>query len=428
MPDLTAEILPRLTQHRLPGLDLGDDFIYPNYEGYSILNLSGSVCSLLGVPEFGASPLAEEVLAPLGDGFQRVIVVLVDALSFLRLRKWMVDGTTPVWGRLAEEGIFTPLTSINPSTTASAITSLWTGAGAAAHGVIGYEMWLKEYSVVANTILHTPMTFKDDAGGLKRAGFKPKEFLNKRTLGMHLADHEVSSYAFQHQSIIRSGLSQMFFEDVKTRSFNTQTDMWVNLRRFLESNLGERMYVWVYWGQVDHLSHLYGPDDERAVEEFVNISTSFERLFLERLSSAARRDTLIILTADHGQINTPKDPNYELRNHPELERCLHILPTCENRQMNLFVRPGMEDSVKEYFQRTWPGKFIPLDPIKVLNSGLFGPGEAHPRLFDRLGDMMVLTRENAYLWWSSQENFLLGRHGGLSPEEMLVPFLAVRLA
>ena len=156
-------------------------------------------------------------------------------------------------------------------------------------------------------------------------------------------------------------------------------------------------------------------------------STSFERLFLERLSSAARRDTLLILTADHGQINTPKDPNYELRNHPELERCLHILPTCENRQMNLFVRPGMEDAVREYFQRTWPGKFINLDPIKAQNSGLFGPGEGHPRLFDRLGDMMVLTRDNAYLWWSSQDNFLLGRHGGLSPEEMLVPFLAVRL-
>jgi hypothetical protein len=41
--------------------------------------------------------------------------------------------------------------------------------------------------------------------------------------------------------------------------------------------------------------------------------------------------------------------------------------------------------------------------------------------------MMVVTRDNAYLWWSRQDNFLLGRHGGLSPEEMLVPFLAVRL-
>ena len=427
MPDLTAEMLPRLTRHRLPGLDLGDEFIYPNYEGYSILNLPGSVCRLLGVPDFGASPLAEDLLSPLGDGIQRVVVVLVDALAFLRLRKWMTDGTTPVWGRLADEGLFAPLTSISPSTTSSALTTLWTGASAVEHGVIGYEMWLKEYSVVANTILHAPMTFKNDVGGLRRAGFKPKEFLNKRTLGMHLASHGVSSYAFQHQSIIRSGLSQMFFQEVKTRSFNTHADMWVNLRRFLESNLGERMYVWVYWGQVDHLSHLYGPDDERAIEEFVNLSTSFERQFLERLSSAVGRDTLLILTADHGQITTPKDPRYELRNHPELERCLHILPTCENRQMNLFVRPGKEEAVRDYFAVTWPGKFMPLDSVKAVNAGLLGPGEPHPRLFDRLGDMMVISRDNAYLWWSSQDNFLLGRHGGLTPEEMLVPFLAVRL-
>jgi hypothetical protein len=379
------------------------------------------------VPDFGASPLAERLLSPLGEGVQRVIVVLVDALSFLRLRTWMMDGTTPIWAKLAEEGLFAPLTSISPSTTASAITTLWTGASAAEHGVIGYEMWLKEYSMVVNTILHAPMTFKDDVGSLQRAGFKPKEFLNKQTLGMHLADHGVRSYAFQHQRIIRSGLSQMFFQEVKRRSFYTHADMWVNLRRFLESNLGERMYVWVYWGQVDHLSHLYGPDDERVIEEFVNLSTSFERQFLERLSSAARRDTLLILTADHGAIATPKDPRYELRNHPELERYLHILPTCENRQMNLFVCPGKEQAVRDYFAHTWPGKFITVDTVEVVNAGLLGPSERHPRLFDRLGDMMVITRDNAYLWWSSQENFLLGRHGGLSPEEMLVPFLAVRL-
>jgi hypothetical protein len=427
MPDLTVEIMTRLVRHRLPGLDLGDEFIYPNYDGFSILNLPGSVCRLLQVPDFGAPPLAEQLLAPLGEGIRRVILLLVDALSFLRLRKWMTDGTAPVWAGLAGEGIFAPLTSISPSTTSSAITTLWTGASAAEHGVIGYEMWLKEYSMVVNTIMHAPMTFKNDPGGLRRAGFKPNEFLNRRTLGMHLASHNVSSYAFQHQSIIRSGLSQMFFQAVKTRAFNTHADMWINLRSFLEGNLGERMFVWVYWGQVDHLSHHYGPDDERAIEEFVNLSTSFKRQFLERLSPTARRGTLLILTADHGAIATPKDPRYEFRNHPELERCLHILPTCENRQMNLFVRPGKQEAVREYFQRTWPGKFTLVNPAEAVNAGLLGPGERHPRLFERLGDMMVIAHNNAYLWWSNQDNFLFGRHGGLSAEEMLVPFLAVRL-
>jgi hypothetical protein len=58
---------------------------------------------------------------------------------------------------------------------------------------------------------------------------------------------------------------------------------------------------------------------------------------------------------------------------------------------------------------------------------LFGPGEAHPRLYERLGDLILIPHRNAYLWWADKENILLGRHGGLHPDEMLVPFLAVRL-
>lgn len=427
MPDLTAELLPALMSHRLPGLDLGDEFIYPNYSGFSILNIPPSVCRVMGLPEFGTAPLAPEILSPLGDGVRRVVMVLVDALSLLRLRAWIEDGVTPVWGKLAQKGLLAPLTSISPSTTSSALTSLWTAASAAEHGVIGYEMWLKEYGVVANTVLHTPITFKNDVGGLKRAGFKPREFLGLKTFGMHLASHGVRSYAFQHQSITKSGLSQMFFNHVDVRSFHTNADMWVNVRRFLESHLGERMYTWVYWGQVDHLSHLHGPDDERPVEEFVNFSAAFERIFLNRLSNAARRDTLLILTSDHGMITTPLDPHYEFRNHPDMERRLHILPTGEHRQMSLFVRPGQVEAVREYMERTWPGKFTLLDPAAAVSAGLYGPGEHHSRLFDRLGDLLAITHDNAYLWWADKDNFLLGRHGGLSPEEMLVPFLAVRL-
>jgi hypothetical protein len=31
------------------------------------------------------------------------------------------------------------------------------------------------------------------------------------------------------------------------------------------------------------------------------------------------------------------------------------------------------------------------------------------------------------MWWANKENPLIGRHGGLSSEEMLVPLLAARL-
>jgi hypothetical protein len=44
-----------------------------------------------------------------------------------------------------------------------------------------------------------------------------------------------------------------------------------------------------------------------------------------------------------------------------------------------------------------------------------------------VGDLILVARGNAYLWWADKEDQLLGRHGGLHPEEMLVPFLGARI-
>jgi hypothetical protein len=116
-----------------------------------------------------------------------------------------------------------------------------------------------------------------------------------------------------------------------------------------------------------------------------------------------------------------------LSNHPGLVRRLHILPTGENRLMSLFIRPGQVEAVREYIQRTWPNQFVFMDPTFAVEAGLFGPGKAHPSLGDRLGDLIVAAKGGAYLWWGRQADHLYGRHGGLSPDEMIVPFLAVRL-
>jgi hypothetical protein len=344
----------------------------------------------------------------------------MDALSFLRFRIWTETGGLPVWERLAQDGLLAPLTSIAPNL----CRPLWTGV-AQRYGIVGYEMWLVYMNVI--TILHAPISYQGDTGSLRRAGFNPQDFLGLPTLGTHLARRGIQSFAFQHHSIARSGLSQMLFPDVTVYSFSTPADLWVNLRQAFENHAQERNYFWVYWGEIDHFSHLYGPDDERTFEEFVNFSAAFERLFLERLSPEARQDSLFILLADHGQIPTQPDPNYDLRNHPGLARRLHILPTGENRLMSLFIRPGQVEAVREYIQRTWSNQFVILEPSYVVDAGLFGPGEVHPRLGDRLGDLIVAAKGDAYLWWGNKEDHLYGRHGGLSPEEMIVPFLAVRL-
>ena len=99
MPDLTSQLLPQLETHQLPGLDLPSDFIAPQYDGQSILNIPASICRWMDIPEIGAAPLIPEIDGTLGNGIRhgegvrRVILILMDALSLYRLQRWTADGT-----------------------------------------------------------------------------------------------------------------------------------------------------------------------------------------------------------------------------------------------------------------------------------------------------------------------------------------------
>jgi hypothetical protein len=436
MPDLTHKLLPHLFAHRLPGLDLGEGFLYPNYEGGSILNIPSTICHGFGIPPLGADPLGPEILDYIDTGSsaappdRRIVMVLVDAMGLESFRSWISNGKNMVWRRMVDEGLLAPLTSTTPSTTSAALTSLWTGRSPAEHSIVGYELWMKEYGLVANMILHKPMSFfspGSNPGSLALAGFKPESFLPWPTLGAHLGNHGVKAHAFQHVSIIDSGLSRMFFQGINLKPYSTSTDLWFNMRDLLESQSGGPLFAWVYWSHIDTFSHIYGPNDERTRAEFESFTTALERFFLHRLSHKARQNTLLLLIADHGQVSTPVNPIYDLKNHPDLIRKLHMFPTGENRLFYLFVRSGQKEAVREYLELVWPGQFSLLEPAIAVEAGLFGPGERHPYLLDRLGDLIVIGRGDAYLWWSGKDNHLLGRHGGLHPDEMLTPFLAAYL-
>lgn len=425
MPDLVSQLLPALRKHQIEGLESAGDFLYPNYGGQSILNIPSSICAWLGVPEFGAPALRSEILSPLGGPYKRVVLLLTDALALHLLQGWLNEPEFAIWKQLASRGLLAPLSSVTPSTTCAALTSLWTGVTPGQHGVVGYELWLKEYGVVANMILHSPFSFERHAGGLGLAGFVAEEFLQLPTFGQHLAAHGVRSYALQDYAILRSGLSNMFFPDVTRFGYFNSSDLWVTLRKLLENKSNGKEFYWVYWAEVDTLSHKFGPRDERVRAEFAAFTRAFEEQFYDQVNEGGE-ETLFLLAADHGMVTTEIDPHYDLRNHPNLTRRLHMQPTGENRLAYLFVKPGQIEAVREYIERTWPDQFAILESAYAIECGLFG-GVPSPRLAERLGDLVVAARGSAYWWWGQKENPLIGRHGGLTADEMLVPLLAAPL-
>lgn len=428
MPDLTSQVLPRIKNQRIQGVPQADDLVMPCYEGLSLVNLPGTVTKLLDVPAFGAPPLDAIILDQLGGPYRKVVCLLVDALGYDLFKQVINPANGLVWGRHFDRGVFSPITSICPSTTASALTTLWTGVGAGAHGVIGYEMWAKEFGLVMNNILHSAANAKNDVGGLSRAGFDPAMFMDRPTLGPHLRAHGVKPTTFIHAKIANSGLSVMQMQEVNLQTYVNEADLCVSLGDFLNRRGGVREFIYVYYSDVDTLMHRYDVADQRVMLQFSAFSSLFENGFLKRLSSEVAEETLLILTADHGSMATPQYDRYNLANHPELNAYLVMQPTCEHRLPFLYIKPGQVGQVRDYFAKTWPDDFYLIDPVEALEGGLFGQGPFVDGVLDRLGDLIAVTRGDAYLWWSSKPNLMAGRHGGLSAGEMLVPFFALPLS
>ncbi len=427
-----ASQIEQLSAHRLDGLDLGRGALYPHYAGRSLSNIPAGVCRLLGVPAFGAPALDPDVLDPLlaGGPYRHVILIVVDGLGIQLLddvrAAARARGLPDSWAALLDAAIPAALTSIVPSTTASALTTLWTGQPPAAHAITGYEIWLKEYGVMMNAITHAPVSLAGDFGSMRRAGLLPETFLRVPTLGPHLTAHDVRAFAYHVHAIAHSSLSTMLLAEVNNTGYRTLNDLWVTLRANLRAAAG-RTYSYAYIGEVDELAHRFGPQDERVLLEVVQLGRQLA-LLMEMLRDPSLAGTLVLVTADHGHIATPFEPQYDLNHHPRLLDCLVMRPSGENRLPFLFLRPGREDTARQYIEDTWPGKFQVFPTARLLQAGLFGPGEAHPLAVERMGDWTVVPRDGAYWWWAPKVNHLLGRHGGVSRAEMLVPLLAFNAA
>ena len=417
-------MLARLEEHRLPKITLDAEMQAPDYGGASLANLPGSVCRWFGLNGWRTRPLDESYSSPFRQEYEQVILLVIDGMGLELFQKIGNEssGEYQPWQELLAESHLLPMTSIVPSTTSAALTAFWTGCAPSQHGITGYEMWLREYNLAANMITHMPVYFDGPAGSLRQTGFDPQTFLTVPTLGPFLTQAGVEPFVLQHNSIARSGLSTMLFNQTRSVPYRGMNDLFATLEELACQDSLKKRYLYAYWGDLDELQHVYGPQDLRVRQEFHSFQRGLCR-FIAHLRRGVKKKTLVLVTADHGQKVSTVNERYQVQQRPKLLDCLHLLPTGESRMPYLHIRPGYEEKVREIVEKTWPGDFIVLRTDQAVAAGLFGPAPYHNELASRLGDLILIARNEAYLHWARKENMLRGRHGGLSRSEMLVPLM-----
>lgn len=414
---------------RFGALGLPPEFVAPNYGGRSIVNVPATIVSLFG-GQLATPPLDARLVEPFAPGVKRVVLILVDALGYRELLRALERNRHNGFHRLSQRGaLLVPITSVFPSTTTAALTSLWSGYTPVEHGFMGYLLFLREFNVRADMIAFSPTaTAKVANAELLAAGLKPEAFLPVPSLPQTLKQYNVPTYNLIEQPYTKSALSRVQIRGQREmKAIVTASDLWGVLRLTIEQHQAERALFVAYWSKLDTIAHIYGPAPEFVLDEIDSFAYSFEHAFLDRLSPQALNGTLFLLTADHGQVETPIAHTVYLRDHPEVRSRLVMDPAGEPRASYLYVRHGEKDAVCAYIQAQLGDRFVVLDAQAALDGGLFGRGIMAPEARHRIGDLIVLPRGNHILWERHEAPHNLGRHGGLTPPEMLVPLVAARL-
>jgi hypothetical protein len=425
------EIEQAILGRTLPELPTTEGWVLPHYQGLSIANLPATIAALFGhspgdLLPGALPPLPEELWQDWLPGLRRVVLILVDAMGYRLVQRMWQTGEGQPLASLAERGRLVPLTSVFPSTTCAALLSLHTGVGPATHGWLSYIMYLRELGILANSILLCPHK-SHQRDSLVDMGLDPATAIPRPSLETGLTARGVTTRAVLSAFLAYSAFTQMLYQGVsKMRTHRQASDFWGHLRHELAKTRGRPALISGYWSGIDSLSHAYGPETDLSDGEFRTVNYLLEREFLSQLPPEDRKGTLLLITADHGQIYVPPAGIVTADEDPDLASQLLVPVSGESRAAFLYPRPSRAAAIVEHLEKAYPDWFTVLESRQALDLGLLG-SPVYDESYARAGDLLVLPRGSHALQQSLPRVSLLGRHGGLTAEEMLVPLIAARL-
>ncbi len=134
----------------------------------------------------------------------------------------------------------------------------------------------------------------------------------------------------------------------------------------------------------------------------------------------------MIITADHGLIDTTERKVVWLEKHPKLKECL-TLPLCgEPRVVYCYVRPSETRQFEDYVKTRLNKACWLYKSEDLMRRNYFGLFKPNPKLGERIGDYILIMKDN-YIFkdclLGKKASFNRGNHGGISEEEMKVPLI-----
>lgn len=401
--------------------------VIPNYSGMGLANVAPTILKHFGVASKNHFPISEDFLDySVFNGIKKIVLMTLDGFGYDMLLDEIKANKPLAFSDLVQNGQMFPLTSVSPSTTVTALSSLSTAMTPQEHGMLGYRMYLRELKVIMNMIAFENVTHSNEPMTLNLPSFFPF-----KTTTMHLKDVGINSYVITRNKYIESPMSMMNYRGSKGLPYIDSSDMFVRTKKLLEENHNKKTFINMYWDRIDSICHEYGKNSDEHLAEMEKIDFGLLRHFIEKLSNDAKKDTLLLITADHGHINVPFDNLTNLGSHTSLGKLLAIPPSGESRFVYFHAKKGKAKDVMKHLENEFGKEAIVMESKELLKQGFFGLNTPWSETSSRIGDVVLIPKEdNGFVYpykGDMSDRMMIGRHGGMSKEEMLVPLIAARL-
>ncbi|MGH1503969.1 MAG: alkaline phosphatase family protein [Acidimicrobiales bacterium] len=288
------------------------------------------------------------------------------------------------------------ITTVAPSTTAAALSSITTGLAPGDHGVVGYRM------LVDDQVLNSLRWGSAEQRDARRT--VPPDLVQPFDPFCGQSPPVVSKAEFA-----RTGFTTAHLRGARLHGYRTPAVLVHEVERLVED--GES-FVYAYWDGVDKVSHEYGLGTEYDAE------LAFADRLVADLEARLPAGTRLVVTADHGQVDCGRG---EIELAAGRRDGVELL-SGEGRFRWLHTRPGAADDVADLLEEVHGHLAWVCHLDQVLDEAWFGP-TVRAEVVDRLGDIALVPHASVSFADPDDTGLfpLIGRHGSLTSDEMLVP-------
>ncbi|MGH8939919.1 MAG: alkaline phosphatase family protein, partial [Actinomycetes bacterium] len=183
---------------------------------------------------------------------------------------------------------------------------------------------------------------------------------------------------------------------------------------------GDRSLVYVYYGDLDLTGHIRGCSSPAWQFELARVDQ-----FAQQLAGVLPDDGLLLVTADHGMVDVPMDGRIDVAETPILDQGVRLI-TGEPRATYVHVVDGAREDVASAWRETLGRRAWVLTRDQAVAAGWYGDRVAD-HVLPRIGDLVVAMRDDSAVVDSRRMRptllSLVGMHGSLTDDELLVPLL-----